>query len=68
MSLAQSRIDRDNLAVEDDLIRKKSQLVSQATAWMASAITLHGSVSAEDKQQILDLKAALVAELSAVLV
>ena len=68
MSLAQSRIDRDNLAVEDDLIRKKAQLVSQATAWMASATTLHGSVGAEDKQQILDLKAALVAELSAVLV
>lgn len=67
MSLAQARIDRDNLAMEDDLIRKKSSLVSQATAWIAGATTLHGNVSAEDKQQILDLKAALISELSAVL-
>lgn len=68
MSLAQARIDRDNLAMEDDLIRKKAQLVSQATAWIGSATTLYNNVEAGDQQQVLDLKAALISELSAVLV
>ena len=68
MSLAQARIDRDNLSREDDLISQKNRLVSQATAWMASATTLHGAVDEADKQQVLDLKALLVSELSAVLV
>lgn len=61
--LADTRKANDNVALEDDLVRKIGAIESQTVAWMAQATTLHNSVDDSDKASILAHKADLVARL-----
>lgn len=67
MSFATEKQDRDNLAMYEELERKKAALVSQTTVWMNEATALHGSVAADKKAEIVALRDALVADLQVLL-
>ena len=58
---------RDNLAIYEELERKKASLVSHTTTWMAEATNLHGAVAADKKAEIVALRNALKSELQALL-
>jgi len=64
-TLNETRVARDNLATEDDLIRKMNSLESQTIAWIASATALYGVVDAADHQQIIGMRDLLKAKLQA---
>ena len=61
--LADTRKANDNVALEDDLVRKIGAIESQTIAWMAQATTLHDSVDDADKASILAHRAELIARL-----
>ena len=63
--LADSRIARDNLAVNDDLIQRMNSIESQTIAWMATATALHGTVDVADQSVVLALRDQLIAKLTA---
>lgn len=63
--LNETRVARDNLAAEDELIREMNSLESRVLVWMGSAITLHGKVDAADQAQVFALRDQLIAKLTA---
>ena len=63
--LNDTRTARDNLAQEDDLIRRMNSLEAQTLAWIAEATTLYGTVDAGDQSQVLAMRALLISKLTA---
>ena len=63
--LNETRTANNNISSYDELIRRTNSIEAQVIAWMAEATTLHGDVDVPDKQTILDLRASLIAKLTA---
>lgn len=64
-TLGETRVARDNLATEDDLIQRMNSIESQALAWMGAAAALHGAVDAADRAKVLAMRDLLISKLTA---